>query len=354
MHGVGSIDLEGSTTYEAVLNRNIRTIPFTSIEIEELRKERILITGAGGSIGSRISMALSKIGGVNFLATDRDESALHSLSLRLTSTALFEGNNFQLLDIRDRVGAQIIADEFKPTVLIHAAALKHLSVLEKQPREALLSNVYGTLNMLEVAQSVGAKRFINISTDKAATPVSVLGRSKYLAELMTAQFKRSTVCDFKSVRFGNVYGSRGSVIETFINQISRKLPITLTDPNVTRFFMHPDEAAFLTLKSLLLGEGDLYLFDMGEPVLIIDLINSLQRLLGGQSNILFTGLREGEKLTEDLFDGVENRSIVIPKLIERGDHVESIRKNMHLIQSALQREDAALMQFLQSKTYPKV
>lgn len=299
-------------------------------------------------------MALSKIGGIDFLATDRDESALHSLSLKLTSTALFEGNDFQLLDIRDRVGAQIIADEFKPTVLIHAAALKHLSVLEKQPREALLSNVYGTLNMLEVAQSIGAKRFINISTDKAATPVSVLGRSKYLAELMTAQFKRSTTYDFKSVRFGNVYGSRGSVIETFINQISRKLPITLTDPNVTRFFMHPDEAAFLTLKSLLLSEGDLYLFDMGEPVLIIDLINSLQRLLGGQSNILFTGLREGEKLTEDLFDGVENRCIVIPDLIERGDHVESISKNLHLIQSALQREDESLMLFLQSKTYPKV
>jgi FlaA1/EpsC-like NDP-sugar epimerase len=307
-----------------------------------------LITGAGGSIGSRIAIALSKIGGIDFLATDRDESALHSLSLKLTSTALFEGNDFQLLDIRDQVGAHIIAERYKPSVVIHAAALKHLSVLEKQPREALLTNVYGTLNMLEVAQNVGVKRFVNISTDKAASPVSVLGRSKFLAELITANFKLSIQNDYKSVRFGNVYGSRGSVIETFINQISKELPITLTHAEVTRFFMHPDEAAFLTIKSLLLSEGDLFLFDMGEPVRIMDLVNSLQKMLGGRSSIVFTGLRDGEKLAEDLFDGVENRATVVPKLIERGDHRESVRKNAVLIEAVMGRKDKTLSHYLGS------
>ena len=353
MHEFRLNALDDVITYEKVLNRKVRTIPFTSFEISELQKEKVLITGAGGSIGSRIALALSKIGGIDFLATDRDESALHSLSLKLTSTALFDGENFQLLDIRDSIGAQMIANKFKPSIFIHAAALKHLSVLEKQPREALLTNIYGTLNMLEVAKSVGAKRFVNISTDKAATPVSVLGRSKFLTELLTSDFKRFTENDFKSVRFGNVYGSRGSVIETFINQISRKLPITLTDPQVTRFFMHPDEAAFLTLKSLLLSEGDLFLFDMGEPVLIMDLIKSLQNLLGGDGNILYTGLREGEKLTEDLFDGVENRSIAIPNLIEQGSHLNSIQKNRDLIDAVMRREDKTLMQYLQQPTFRK-
>jgi FlaA1/EpsC-like NDP-sugar epimerase len=190
-------------TYENVLNRKVRTIPFSQSEITSLREERILITGAGGSIGSRIATALAKIGGVSFLATDRDESALHSLSLKLTSTALFEGENFLLLDIRDSEGALAIAQEYKPTVIIHAAALKHLSVLEKQPREALLTNVYGTLNMLEIAKKVGVKKFINISTDKAANPISILGKTKYMAEILTTNFRRNGFNQYTSVRFGN-------------------------------------------------------------------------------------------------------------------------------------------------------
>ena len=327
----------------------MRSIPFSPEEVSELRRERVLITGAGGSIGSRIAIALSKIGGVNFLATDRDESALHSLSLQLTSTALFEGSNFLLLDIRDRVGAQSIADDYRPTVIIHAAALKHLSVLEKQPREALLTNVYGTLNMLEIAQKVGVKKFVNISTDKAASPVSVLGRSKFLAELLTAHYKKSTVIDFVSVRFGNVFGSRGSVIETFVDQIQRGMPVTLTDKEVSRYFMHPDEAAFLTLKSMFVRKGDVHLFDMGSPVLIQDVINRLQEILNGKSSIIYTGLRDGEKLHEDLFAGIEHRKESIPGLIESSDHFDSLKLNSGLISESLARLDGELLNYLALK-----
>jgi FlaA1/EpsC-like NDP-sugar epimerase len=336
-------------TYENVLNRKMRSIPFSPEEISELRSERVLITGAGGSIGSRIAIALSKIGGVNFLATDRDESALHSLSLQLTSTALFEGSNFLLLDIRDRDGAQAIADEYRPTVIIHAAALKHLSVLEKQPREALLTNVYGTLNMLEIAQKIGAKKFVNISTDKAATPVSVLGRSKFLAELLTAQYKKNNGKDFVSVRFGNVFGSRGSVIETFVDQIQRGMPVTLTDKGVSRYFMHADEAAFLTLKSMFIGQGDVHLFDMGSPILIQDIINRLQEILQGKSSIIYTGLREGEKLHEDLFAGIEHRKESIPGLIESSDHYNSLNLKSDLISESLSRLDGQLLNYLTLK-----
>ena len=334
-------------TYENVLARKVRTIPFSQSEITSLREERILITGAGGSIGSRIAAALGKIGGVDFLATDRDESALHSLSLKLTSTALFEGDNFLLLDIRDPEGALTIATEYKPTVIIHAAALKHLSVLEKQPREALLTNVYGTLNMLEVAEKVGVKKFINISTDKAASPISVLGRSKFIAELLTANYKVTHNLNFTSVRFGNVFGSRGSVIETFIDQIQRGLPITVTHQDVKRYFMHEDEAAFLTLKSMFIPSGDIHLFDMGEPVLIVELIERLQTLLGGRSNLVYTGLRSGEKINEDLFGGIEERTSTLPNLIESSNHESSLSRNKALVSELSARNDAAYYQYLE-------
>lgn len=337
---------ENGVTYENVLNRSLRTIPFSSSDIEALRNERVLITGAGGSIGSRIAVALSKIGGVDFLATDRDESALHSLSLKLSSTALFEGNGFLLLDIRDPVGANQIFEDYKPTLVIHAAALKHLSVLEKQPREALLTNVYGTLNILEIAKNSGVKKFVNISTDKAASPVSVLGRSKYLAELLTSHFKIREGVKYTSVRFGNVFGSRGSVIETFIGQIERRMPITLTHRDVSRYFMHPDEAAFLTIKSIFIESGDVHLFDMGKPVLILDLINSLQKIMSGRSTIVYTGLRDGEKLKEDLFGGVEHRKVSFEGFIESSDHIDSIQENSCLISQALSRDSEKVLAYL--------
>jgi FlaA1/EpsC-like NDP-sugar epimerase len=342
---------ENEVTYENVLRRNVRTIPFSVSEIASLRNERILITGAGGSIGSRIAIALSKIGGVDFLATDRDESALHSLSLKLNSTALFEGSNFLLLDIRDPEGAKTILDEYRPTVVIHAAALKHLSVLEKQPREALLTNVYGTLNILELAKSTGVRKFVNISTDKAASPVSVLGRSKYLTEMLASHFKIIEGFDYTSVRFGNVFGSRGSVIETFMDQIERGMPITLTHRDVSRFFMHPDEAAFLTLKSMFIESGDVHLFDMGEPVLILELINSLQKIMSGHSTIIYTGLRDGEKLEEDLFGGVEHRRVSFEGFIESSDHIDSIQKNSDLISESLARNDDKIIKYLNPNTY---
>lgn len=335
-------------TYEKVLKREVRPIQFTTEEIAALRAEKILITGAGGSIGSRLALSLSNIGGVDFLATDRDESALHSLSLKLTSTALFENDKFILLDIRDSVGAQMVVEKYRPTIIIHAAALKHLSVLERQPREALLTNVYGTLNLLEIAQKVGIKKFVNISTDKAAKPVSVLGQSKYLAELMTAHFKNILESDFTSVRFGNVFGSRGSVIETFVDQIRKGLPITVTHKDVKRYFMHPDEAASLTLKSLYLRYGDIHLFEMGDPVLIIDLITQIQKLLGGHSSLILTGLREGEKMNEDLFGDLEKKVQTLPSLIQSGVHETSLSKNFNLITQIISRNDNAFYKYLES------
>lgn len=295
-------------TFQKVLGRDATPAFFSSEELEALSREKFLITGAGGSIGSRIVKLLSTIPGVQFLVTDRDESALHSLSLSLNTSALFDSSNFELLDIRDRPGMENCFSKYEPTVVIHAAALKHLSVLQKQPREAILTNIFGTMDLIDLSIRSGVKSFVNISTDKAAKPTSVLGISKLIAEFYVSHHRKVSDFSYTSCRFGNVFNSRGSVIETFIRQMEVGAPITLTHPEITRFFMHTDEAAFLTIKSLLINKGDIHIFEMGEAVRIMDVITQMQNILQSNSQILITGLREGEKLNEIL---VENESLLI-------------------------------------------
>lgn len=289
-------------SYENVLLRNPKPAVFTPEEIVSLRRERFLITGAGGSIGSRVVKLLSTIPNIDFLATDRDESSLHSLSLSLTQSALFDSDRFELLDIRDPVGIEQCFSNFKPTAVIHAAALKHLSVLQKQPREAILTNVFGTANILEASRDSGVTNFVNISTDKAASPTSVLGLTKHLVELYTSEFRKGGLGGFTNCRFGNVFNSRGSVIETFSRQMTLGVPVTLTDPTVERFFMHVDEAAFLTLKSFLSNKGDVHIFEMGDPIQMLDIVRRMQVILSSASQVLITGLRDGEKLHEELIE----------------------------------------------------
>lgn len=303
---------QDNVSYERITGRKPRTIVFSNDELEALSGKKFLITGAGGSIGSRITKLIANIQGVDFLATDRDESALHSLSLELSSRALFDSPRIELLDVKDRDGTSMAIKRYKPDVVIHAAALKHLSALERQPREAVLSNVFGTSNLVKSALENNVQYFINISTDKAADATSVLGKSKRLAEyLVTNCRKNQGMHGWTSCRFGNVFNSRGSVIETFISQMRNGAPITLTDENVTRYFMHPDEAAFLTIKSLLINAGDIHIFNMGEPIPIRNIINNLARELNSSSPIIITGLRPGEKIAEDLFSSSEKIHSVV-------------------------------------------
>ena len=224
-------------TYENVIGR-----PESNLEVQTalggtLKSERILITGAGGSIGSKIAASIVRFPNLEILATDRDENSLHSLSLEIMGTALFNSSQYRVLDIRDSTGVENIIREYKPSMIIHAAALKHLAILEKQPREAYLTNFLGTRNLLRSASLNNVCRFLNISTDKAANPVSILGKTKYMAEILTTSYSRNGFDQYTSVRFGNVFNSKGSVIETFTRQIKLGLPITLTDPEVNRFFM---------------------------------------------------------------------------------------------------------------------
>ena len=264
-----------------------------------LEGARVLVTGAGGSIGSELCRQLDRLPLEHMLMVDRDESALHALQLSLEGQGLLDNDRFGLVDIRDRVALERMFRSFRPEVVVHAAALKHLPLLERHPAEALKTNVWGTLNVLEAAVGGGATRFVNISSDKAADPSSVLGYSKRVAERLTADVAVDTGLPFVSVRFGNVLGSRGSVLDAFRAQCASGLPLTVTDPAATRYFMTISEAGQLVLQAAVIGmPGEVLVLDMDEPVRILDLAKRVAGAHPKPVSIVFTGLRQGEKLHE--------------------------------------------------------
>ncbi len=274
--------------------------------IDLIAGKRVLITGAGGSIGSEIARQVFGFGPASLALLDRDESALHSLQLELEGRALLDSRNLVVADIRDRDRLLRVFEEHRPEVVFHAAALKHLPLLELYPTEAIKSNVFGTQNVLECAGAVGVSHFVNISTDKAANPISALGASKRLAEGLTASAAGGFDGKYLSARFGNVLGSRGTVINAFHAQIAAGGPVTVTDAEVSRFFMTVSEAVQLVLQAAVVGEnGEAMVLDMGEPVRIIDIAEQLVAQAPVPIEIVYTGLRPGEKLHEDLFNDGE-------------------------------------------------
>ena len=271
-----------------------------------LSGKRVLVTGAGGSIGSELCRQIYRFAPAQLVMLDRDESALHSVQLGIEGRALLDSPDLVLLDIRDRRALGEALDRFRPEVVFHAAALKHLTLLERNPAEAVKTNVWATLDLLELAEAAGVRRFVNISTDKAADPCSVLGYTKRITERLTSHFSSTTGSAYLSVRFGNVLGSRGSVLTTFQCQVDRGGPVTVTDPDVTRFFMTVEEAVQLVIQAGAIGRpGEALVLDMGKPVSIAE----VARLVAARSerpvHIEFTGLRPGEKLHEVLLGAAE-------------------------------------------------
>jgi FlaA1/EpsC-like NDP-sugar epimerase len=273
----------------------------------EFTGRRVLVTGAGGSIGSEMCRQIHRLGPSALIMLDRDESALHSTQLSIYGRAMLDEDDTVLADIRDAHAMRRVFDVCQPDVVIHAAALKHLPLLEKYPLEAWMTNVVGTWNVLCAAREARVRTFVNISTDKAANPISVLGFSKRVTERLTASVAAGVPGRFLSVRFGNVLGSRGSVLQAFARQIEEGGPVTVTDPEVTRFFMTIPEACQLVLQAAAIGQGgEALVLDMGAPVKIAD----VARLLISRANrtdveIVYTGLRAGEKMHEELFGSDE-------------------------------------------------
>jgi FlaA1/EpsC-like NDP-sugar epimerase len=275
---------------------------------ERLAGARVLVTGAGGSIGQELCRQVSSYGPESLHMLDHDESNLHTLQLELAGEALLDSDEVIVADIRDAVRIRQVFRSVRPDVVLHAAAHKHLPLLERHPCEGVKSNVIGTQNLLQAALEAGTERFVLISTDKAADPRSVLGATKRLAEMIVQAnaVQQTKVC---SVRFGNVLGSRGSLLAVVAEQIERGVPVTITHPEVTRFFMTVEEAVGLVLSAAPMAEyGETFVLDMGEPVRIVDLVREYAAQLHlPDVPIRFTGLRPGEKMHEALFSSREER-----------------------------------------------
>ncbi|MDR3670284.1 MAG: nucleoside-diphosphate sugar epimerase/dehydratase [Holophaga sp.] len=284
----------------------------------------VLITGGGGSIGSELARQVASFRPARLVLLGRGENSLWDAERNLRALFPTQGLAIELCDIRDPVRLQQTFARWKPEIVLHAAAHKHVPYLERHCAEGVQNNVLGTLNVVRAAEAVRAHTLVNISTDKAVNPVNVLGATKFLAEciLLEAAGRALPPQRFVSVRFGNVLGSRGSVLPVFKEQIQRGGPLTVTHPDMTRYFMTIPEASQLALQAGILGgNGKVFVLDMGEPVRIVDLATDMAHLSGltvGQDiEIQFSGVRPGEKLFEETFlEGEEQQSGVHPKILE--------------------------------------
>jgi FlaA1/EpsC-like NDP-sugar epimerase len=305
--GVKLGDISDVTEEDLMGRRPIETDERSITEF--VQGKRVLVTGAGGSIGSELVRQLARYAPARLTLLDRDESALHAVQLTLDGSGMLTSEDLVLADIRDSQRMTEVFTHYRPEIVFHAAALKHLPLLERFPGEALKTNVLGTRNVLDAARTCGASDFVNISTDKAADPTSVLGYSKLVTERLTAGMDAAESGKYVSVRFGNVLGSRGSVIHTFRYQISQGGPLTVTDENVTRFFMTVGEAVHLVLQASVLGRhGETLILDMGTPVRIADIARYMIERSGRDLDLVFTGMRPGEKLHEALISNREAAS----------------------------------------------
>lgn len=282
-------------------------------EVEYLAGRTVLVTGAGGSIGSALCQRLIHCGIGSLVMLDRDESALHATQLACQGQALLSDGSTVLGDIRDPAWMRHVFARVRPDVVFHAAALKHQPILEWYPTEAIKTNIWGTMNVLAASARVGVEVLVNVSTDKAADPRCVLGVSKRVAERLTAWYRPER---FLSVRFGNVFGSRGSVVGTFTWQIQHGLPVTVTSPEMQRYFLAPDEATDFLVHAGAIGRpGEVLAMDMGEPVRIDQLAERISEQLGAPARIVYTGARPGEKDREVILGAGESGECLYHPLI---------------------------------------
>jgi FlaA1/EpsC-like NDP-sugar epimerase len=297
---------------EDLLRRPMVTEHAAGVE-EIIRDKTVLITGGGGSIGSELARQVFAFGPRRLVLVDRAESPLYLIQRELETRRNYGKGSGELLahlaNVASRAAMERLIAAEAPSVIFHAAAYKHVPMMEEHPSDAAHVNVGGTLVLLDAAAAAGVDRFVFVSTDKAVRPSSVMGASKRIAEMLVADAARRTGCPFVSVRFGNVLGSTGSVVPIFQQQLEKGEPLTITHADMTRFFMTIPEAAWLILDAAALGtDGDLFVLDMGEPVRILDLARDLVRLAGRDPEsqpIETVGLRPGEKLHEQLFYDIE-------------------------------------------------
>ncbi|MEZ0482282.1 polysaccharide biosynthesis protein [Planococcus sp. SSTMD024] len=280
---------------------------------EKIEGKSIMVTGAGGSIGSEICRQISVFKPARLLLLGHGENSIYTIDRELRARVPKEIDIVPIIaDIQDRERIFEMVGKFKPDIIYHAAAHKHVPLMEANPLEAVKNNIFGTKNVAEAADRHGVGNFVMISTDKAVNPPNIMGASKRFAEMIVQNLAISSDTTFAAVRFGNVLGSRGSVVPLFREQIAKGGPVTITDPKMTRYFMTIPEASRLVIQAgMLASGGEVFVLDMGEPVKIVDLARNMIRLSGFEEDeiqINYTGMRPGEKLYEELLDPSEIQS----------------------------------------------
>ncbi|MFC6040252.1 polysaccharide biosynthesis protein [Paenisporosarcina macmurdoensis] len=287
---------------------------------DNITDKTILVTGAGGSIGSEICRQLMRFNPKQLIMLGHGENSIYLIDQELRNNLVGETDiQAVIADVQDRTRIFEIMDEYRPDVIYHAAAHKHVPLMEGNPMEAVKNNIFGTKNVAEAADTFGVSNFVLVSTDKAVNPPNVMGATKRFAEMVVQNLAKDSKTKFAAVRFGNVLGSRGSVLPLFQKQIAKGGPVTITDARMTRYFMTIPEASRLVIQAgTLANGGEVFVLDMGEPVKIVDLASNLIKLSGyseGEIEIRETGIRPGEKLFEELMNESERQSeVVFPKI----------------------------------------
>ena len=337
---------------EDLLRRDPIELDFDKIT-HYIAGKTVLITGAGGSIGSELSRQISRVGAKEILLLGRGENSIYEIYQELKMKFPEQHYRTIIANITDKVRMEEVFRQYHPQVVFHAAAHKHVPLMEIQPAEAVQNNVFGTKNVAELADAYKSEIFVLISTDKAVNPTSVMGATKRTAELVLQEINQHSMTKFVAVRFGNVLGSRGSVVPLFERQIAAGGPVTVTDPEMTRFFMTIPEAVQLVLQAGSQAEGgEVFLFDMGDPVKINDMACDLIRLHGHVPNqdirIVYTGLRPGEKLYEELLTNEEGTTSTKHKKIYKA-HITPIETDVltqYLDKLLTNRDPTAILQSL--------
>lgn len=354
LDGTVSVSMIKPLSLEDLLQRDCIKTDLVVIK-SYIKDKAVLVTGAGGSIGSELCRQILDYGPSSLILFDRYENSLFEIDSELKETVRRKTTNKpqvtsqQLLlvsivgDMRDREALENLFSTYRPQFVFHAAAHKHVPLMESNPLEAVKNNIFGTKNLMETAARHKAESFVMVSTDKAVNPTNIMGATKRVAEYLALTMNRSSSTRFTTVRFGNVLGSNGSVVPTFRKQLSLGGPLTVTHPDIKRFFMLIPEAVQLVLIAAASGEGgEIFVLDMGEQIKIVDLAENLIRLSGfvphEDIRIEFTGLRPGEKLYEELFDESEKVSTTAHEKLRKAlpDKIPS-RQELTLHLSELER-----------------
>lgn len=279
--------------------------------VHDMMRDRvILVTGGAGSIGSELVRQISFTDFYKLIVIDQAESALYDIQQELKANC-HKDTLFMVGNVRDRQFMESVFEHYRPQIVFHAAAYKHVPLMEQNPYESILTNVWGSKNLADMADKYGVEKFVMVSTDKAVNPTNVMGATKRAAEIYVSALNRQSKTNFIVTRFGNVLGSNGSVIPLFEKQLKRGGPLTVTHQDITRYFMTIPEACQLVQEAAVMGQGgEIYVFDMGQPVKIMDLAIRMIRLKGynypEDIGIEVTGLRPGEKIYEELLADNEN------------------------------------------------